>query len=36
MACSRRAAACAATVRGGYSTAGQHSPFACQQELTLQ
>jgi hypothetical protein len=23
-------------VRKGYSTAGQCSPFACQQELTLQ
>jgi hypothetical protein len=36
MTCYKKATACAATVRKGYSTAGQYNPFACQQELTLQ
>jgi hypothetical protein len=32
----RKATVCTATVQKGYSTAGQCSPVACQQELTLQ
>jgi hypothetical protein len=36
MTCYRKATACAATVRKGYSTVGQYSPFTCQRELTLQ
>jgi hypothetical protein len=36
MTCYRKATACTTTVRKGYSTAGQCSPFACQQELALQ
>jgi hypothetical protein len=36
MTCYRKATACVATVRKGYSTAGQYSPVTCQWELTLQ
>jgi hypothetical protein len=36
MTCYRKATACAATMRKGYSMASQYSPFACQRELTLQ
>jgi hypothetical protein len=36
MTCNRKATACIATMPGGYSTAGQYSPFTSQRELTLQ
>jgi hypothetical protein len=35
MTCCRKTTTCAATVRKGYSTAGQYSLFAYQRELTL-
>jgi hypothetical protein len=36
MTCYRKATVCTVTMRKGYNTAGQSSPIACQQELTLQ